>query len=163
MSTAGNLGRLGAAGFSTLWRGFAGALLCYLCAGIVSWIAYAVIWFINGDTTHWLREISADLLGGAAGAYMGVWVLEHTLKRYPGRTIAWIYCSVWAIAVAMILIRLSNALFKFFPGYGWEDVFTDQIEFHQTVSGLAESAVFYHYLIRPNLNLMRDHQSVLSS
>jgi len=162
MSTASDLGRLGAAGLSTLWRGFVGALLCYVSAGLISWIAYAIVWFLNGDSAHWIREIWSGALGGAAGAYMGVWVLEHTLKRYPGRTIAWIYCSLWALAALILLIRAVVILLRIWPEYTVKDI-ADPMEFHQTVSGLAESAVFYYYLIRPKLNLMREHPSVLPS
>jgi hypothetical protein len=160
MWTASDLGRLGASGLSALWRGIAGAFLCYLCAGIVSWIAYAIVWLINGDTVHWLREIWSGALGGAAGAYMGIWVLEHTFKRYPGRSIAWIYCSLWALGALILLARTVVILLRIWPAYTVKDIATP-LEFHQTVSGLAESAVFYYYLIRPKVNLMKEHQEVL--
>jgi hypothetical protein len=162
MSTANNLAKVGAAGLSTLRRGFVGALLCYVSGGLISWVAYVIVRFLNGDSAHWIREIWAGLLGGAVGGYMGVWVLEHTLKRYPGRTIAWIYCSLWGLGAVILAIRAIIVLLRIWPEYGVKDV-ADPMEFHQSVAGLAESAIFYYCLIKPRQNLMMEHQSVLKS
>ena len=163
MPVAEKIGRLGAAATSTLWRGIVGALLCYVTAGLIAWLAYfyffysipeAWTWAWSRGIWHWFKEIAAGLVGGVAGGCAGIWVLERVLKRYPGRTIAWIYCGLWIFGALGLLARVAG--YFFLPDIEWKDV-TDPLEIHLVISSLGSCMVFYAGLIQPKQNLMLEH------
>jgi hypothetical protein len=64
--------------------------------------------------------------------------------------------------VAITLLRAILVFFRVFPDIGVADI-ASPLEIHQMLSAAAESAVFYFLLIRPKVNLMRDHPSLVSS
>lgn len=102
----------------------------------------------------YIKEAVCGVIAGASGANAGVWVLNHTLKRYPGRTIAWIYI---VIVVPLLLLQ--------FVGVTWilidpahtptlRDYFSRNDAYFD-FSSVGEAVAFYSLLIGPRTNFMR--------
>jgi hypothetical protein len=69
---------------------------------------------------------------------------------------------MWIFAAAITLLRAILVLFRVFPDVTSKDIATP-IEIHQMISATAEGPIFYFYLVRPKLNLMREHPDLISS
>jgi hypothetical protein len=140
--------------WSTIWRGFCGAILCYTVAGIASFLIGSLAWLIRDDFAY-VKEAGSGLIGGCMGAEAGVWVLRLTLKRYPGRTIGWIYIAITALLLTILLIGTVWILVDpsdkpTLSGY------LDKRTIFQSFSAIGESVIFYVTLIRPKINFMAE-------
>ncbi len=146
------MGKVEAVG-STIWRFVAGFLLLGIVSSLVSWVVYFVAFIFHGDDFFWVREVASALIGGAVGTFCGVWVLENWLKRFPGRTIAWVYIVMWGLAALMLLVRFLLVATGHGGGVTMKDV-TTKLEIHQMIDAVAFCVVLWDKLIKPRENFM---------
>jgi peptidoglycan biosynthesis protein MviN/MurJ (putative lipid II flippase) len=125
-----------------------------LVAGISSTVIGTLVLLIREDFAY-LKEVGAGLISGGMGAEAAVWVLDRTLKRYPGRTIAWIYIVITALILAFILFTIIWILMHptDSPPIG---EFIGKMDIFQYFVSIGERVAFYLALIRPKTNFMLD-------